>query len=131
VSGQVSAWDIRIICTDKRTHPSRELALFTIRDDPRWRQALADDPEFTPAEAAWLYENDRITQVGERRRHGGGAVVSHDAESEPDPGARTRWRFTCPECGRDVPLRDETFRRLLDGVLAAGWRVVDLSDLPC
>ena len=137
--GEINAWDIRIVCTDKKTHPSRELALIIIRDDPQWRQALADDPEFTPAEAEWIYQRDRITQM-ERRAARGGAVHARPAEVEPDGSdeletddrrAQTHWRFTCPECGRDTLLRDETFRRLLSGVQAAGWRVVDLSALPC
>lgn len=126
---------VRVVCTDKGTHPSRELALLLDRGtayDPEWQTALFADPALTADEAAWLVEHEQIDATGERTAARGGVVRCgsvEDAASED----HDKWRMKCPTCRRDVQLRDENMRRLVAGALASTDRprvVVDLSLLP-
>lgn len=43
---------------------------------------------------------------------------------------RQRWRFDCPACRVDRPFREERLAVILDQLIGAGVRELDLSHLP-
>lgn len=148
---------VRIVCTDKGTHPSRELAYVRhYGEDLEWLKVLRSEeplqdllgmdlPPLSDREAQWVHDIERVMPHGRLARRGGYVDTSRvefgftnpDVEyigvawldSEPDRRGQL-WRFQCPTCKRDTPMRDATVRRLVEGILAAGRVVVDLSRLP-
>jgi hypothetical protein len=135
--------EVRIICTDRKTHPSRELAPpLEIRDDPEWRKILHADGELTGEEAEWLYQNER-TLYWTRRSKRGGEVEATKVEigqtqpdhvdleiGDPGDGQGFLWRFKCPTCHRDLPLRTNKLNRILESHVKAGLRSLDISTKP-
>jgi hypothetical protein len=123
---------LRIICTDQGTHPSRELALIWHHgEDPELLAGLLADDQLSEAEARTVYNWDRTSYLAQRRAARGGYVHGGvvDVGDESD-GRGPLWRFRCPTCRRDVQLRDDKMRRLVEGLLAAGRVSVDISQLP-
>ncbi len=130
----------RIVCTDRGTHPSRELAPpLEIHDDPEWRTILHADEEMTGEEAEWLYQAERVgywpsSRVAKR----GGQVKTARVEfgqtkwgdvevGDPGDGQGFLWRFRCPTCRRDVPMRTKRLNAILEGYAAAGRTSADIS----
>lgn len=133
----MSGQGLRVVCTDRDTHPSRELAtILRTSDDPEFLDALLRE-DLTADEAQWVHDNGLMVYVERSARRGGSVRptrVEHgftmDADPEQINGRGVLWRFQCPTCKRDVPMREHTLRRLVDGVIAAGHVVVDISRLP-
>jgi hypothetical protein len=40
------------------------------------------------------------------------------------------YTFTCRRCGRKTRMKGATLRKALDGLHAAGWPTLDISELP-
>lgn len=122
---------VRVVCTDRDTHPSRELAVLRRRDEiPEIQESVLrqfEEAGLGKEEAAMLYEWEQADSIGRRSSRRGGyvrlATVAEFSERGP------LWRFRCPTCRRDVPMRGDRLLRLLDGLLAAGRVSVDLSYL--
>jgi hypothetical protein len=108
---------IRVICTDSGTHPSREIELLSYSADP--------DPVVDIVRRAGLIRDGKV-KFG-RQETGNGSLVSLGDVADPR-GAL--WRFVCPTCRRDWPLRDDTLIRVLQPLIAAGRTSVDFSALP-
>jgi hypothetical protein len=136
VQGQV-----RVVCTDRETHASRELSPpLELTDDPKWREILVADEQLSEREAEAVYRWERVGHWSRDSRRGGrvqharvtvGMTQAGDGEvGDPGDGRGGLWRFRCPTCRRDVPMRDDTLVRLIEGYLAAGRRAVDISCLP-
>jgi hypothetical protein len=143
-----AAGQVRVVCTDKGTHGSRELALLTLEeegDEPELLAALIDrgvDPKI----ARVVYEREmhnRLSYVSEgfrrrdKGRHPGGDQAKRtDVRAVPDEdtGKMPRWRFRCPTCRRDVQMRNETALLVVEGLLSvpghADTPSLDVSLLP-
>lgn len=131
---------VRIICTDRGTHPSRELAPpLEIHDDPEWQRILHADDQLTADEAEWLYQAERAGHWTRRAKRGGevratkveiGQTQTGSVEiGDPGDGQGFLWRFKCPTCTRDVPMRTKRLNKLLEGYATAGWTTLDISRL--
>lgn len=109
--------NIRIVCTDRGEHPSRELAVVmatpNVRDQSRWT--------YSPTEF----------RQGPRGRVACQVVDDHVGGLDAPKGVyRRRWKFSCPSCRRNPQFRDEQMTRLIEGLRSAGTTFVDLSYLP-
>jgi hypothetical protein len=90
---------IPVVCTDKGTHPTRQLG---------WLLAERDEVGRTIVFVPWipkseLRRTDRDVQRGTLR---------------PPP---------CPTCGRDVPMNQQTAMRRYDALTAASMTSLDVS----
>jgi hypothetical protein len=136
---------VRIVCTDKGTHPSRELAVLRsdpAPDDPRLLAELRQ--EHAPDQAEDIYLGEMLGDLlrhdrsGLRRRdHGvptGGLERRTDVRDHSQDFFVPRWRFRCPTCRRDVQLRHDAAIVLVEKILAAypetRLPAVDISLLP-
>lgn len=130
---------IRVICTDQQfvdgvkvsTHPSREIAVIRWNGtDHELLAVLLADPEVVPEEALALVEWEQTDALAKRSARRGGSVDLADPHERGFVDERgALWRFQCPTCRRDVPMRDSRLRRLVEGLLADGRTSVDLSHL--
>lgn len=132
---------VRVVCTDRDTHPSRELAPpMEIHDDPEWRAILHAADELSAEEAEWLYQAERAMHWTHRAKRGGdvkaakvhiGQTQRGDVEiGDPGDGQGFLWRFRCPTCRRDLPLRTNRLNRILMGHMKAGLPSFDISMRP-
>lgn len=145
--------EVRVVCTDKGTHPSRELGMFHLYDDPGEREWMIEAVGVDRGTAQYEYE--RLTAVANRAtarqrkawsrttERGGSTVFpdrkTHDAATSKRPdfnttmrdqvGAQT-WRFRCPTCRRDVQLGRPVVLPLIERLAAAGVSRLDVSHLP-
>jgi hypothetical protein len=130
----VTAGQVRIVCTDRGTHPSRELAV--MRRLPHWpelEEVMRAAPEIGPANATMLVDWDRTGAIESRNGRRPDGVSAADVEAlAPGEDTPPRWRLRCPTCRRDVPLRHQQMTRLVAGVLDSDTpsRPVDVSYLP-
>lgn len=133
----------RIVCTDGGTHPSRELAPpMYIRDDPEWREILHADEHLTAEEAEWLYQGERVEYWTHRAKRGGDVKASKVEIGQtqfdhvlleigdPGDGQGFLWRFRCPTCRRDVPLRTAKLNPILERFADAGQPTLDITNIP-
>lgn len=124
---------VRVVCTDRGTHPSRELAVILLRGNET-REALG--PVLGVGAAERLDAFDRVQAPTVRRTRRGDVVPSAPAEVAQDnggplPGLRApTWRLRCPTCGRDVQRSGDRMRRLVERLADAGVPTVDISALP-
>ena len=123
---------LRVICTDRLTHPTRELAVIWHHgDDIELLDALLAADDLTEDEAHAVYEQDRMTYFEQRRSARGGTVAGQACTVTDDGNARgPLWTFDCPTCRRHVPLRDDRLRPLVESLLAAGRVAFDISAMP-
>lgn len=121
----VILYEIRVICTDRQQHASREVGhlAFDDREDPDLRAAFESDPDLDAAEVEWLLANERIRYRMERASHRGDRVhLSNPEQLVGDPNADELqhvgvvWRFHCKTCKRNVRLGDLKLIRVLDGL---------------
>lgn len=138
---------VRFVCTDRGSHPSRELA--EVHVDERGAEGTGElerlratmPEEEAQDEFLVLHINAMIAQEhsGMRRRHHGEfpkeGVPPRSFVSATPPGQPwKRWRFKCPTCGRDVQLRHATLAGVLQKVIEAFPDTpvprVDISHLP-
>lgn len=103
---------ITVVCTDRGQHPRCRIDSEQLQpaDDEYIEAALTDDqvPEYV-----------ELIRDGWRRR----------GWRRPDGGYT--FTFDCATCGRHVELREETWRRLVDGLQHAEVSVTDMSYWPC
>jgi hypothetical protein len=139
---------VRVVCTDRGTHPSREIAVLRLREPEENPGLLAQLRSHLTAERAEkLYAVEILDQTIRPDRSG---LRRRDHGQEPEPGEggsrgrvkemyRTeeelsRWRFRCPTCRRDLQLKHPTAARLIDRICTAYPDVplpaVDISLLP-
>lgn len=114
------AGEVRFLCTDKGTHPSRELGVIG---------RYADDDEMV------ILPTDRMGLVSHRKGHMG-TVTNRASRTTEGRGATlgdVLWLLSCPSCDLNVEWRDDRAVAIVDDILAGipGPRVtVDLSALP-
>lgn len=113
--------EVRFICTDKRTHPSREIGI---------AHRYADDDEMV------ILPTDRAGLVSERRNRAGRVTKSRTSRTT-EGRARSLgdqlWILDCASCPLHIEWRNDRAVAILDEILSAipGSRVtVDLSALP-
>ncbi len=119
---------VLVKCTDRRQHPSRELAALSFYDrgGEELRAHLDENqPHLGARTIEWIVTNDmRIGFYRERDSHRGDQVKLSQPEQIPgDPhvadATRKIWRFVCPTCPRDVPLGNKNLTTILDGLVEA------------
>ena len=76
------------------------------------------------------HEKVRLTFTGSGSEGDRPGPVQIDFTSKRPDGGKT-YRLKCDLCGRDVHLRDDTWTRMVDGIIAAGLSEIDVSHLPC
>lgn len=130
------ASQVRVVCTDKGTHASRELDVLTLTDDPELLEVLLEGAaagEYSEAEARAQYEYERIngtTTRSSKRKGANAAVVARRVSLERDALTGSLYRFVCPTCRRDVPLSQEKLAVILEHYAHAGRVSFDISLLP-
>lgn len=111
VSDQPWWVNLRIVCTDRGAHPSREIAVVHVDQDGS--MGPSNHGRYRGGVAEWT---DRVMTA----RTAGGVS----------------WRLPCPTCGRDVQLTGERMRKLAAGLVDAhkpdpgGVLILDVSHLP-
>jgi hypothetical protein len=139
---------VRVVCTDKGTHPSRELAVLRLREPEEDPQLLAELRKHnTPERAEELYAVEIIDDMLSHERYrrlrrdhgevpapGRGAPRAEVREFSKAEDWPSRWRFRCPTCRRDLQLKYFTAARLVDNIRTAYPETrspsVDISLLP-
>lgn len=110
--------DIRLICTDKGTHPSREIGVLTRHSDD-------DDDVVAPTDKlSWrsnAWRNGRASaRVKDRLSHEGKGVIFDDVT----------WRLRCPTCRREIQWRLGRAIEIVDTLVDSGVSLLDVSRLP-
>lgn len=123
----------RVICTDDGSHPSRECAELHLSyspDDLAMFETLAFEAEDleTANNFLHLYDADRLGYGKSRRNRRGDSTHAQDVIKRRDLGDAL-WRFTCPTCRRDVPIKATKLAEVLHQFGAAGLRTLDISHL--
>ena len=104
-------FEIRFRCTDKDTHPSRELD----------RVRLSPDTELSATERLGPFT------MREGKRSAGRVRLREDPILEKGVNM---YRFACPTCRRDLQVKYENLIDMMDRLHAAGVSAVDISKLP-
>lgn len=111
--------EVRVICTDRGAHGSRELAAVI-------RAAPGDQAVMGGAAPPLILIAERKGRSGV----GAPGVTTRHA-SVYRGGAEPVWRFQCPTCGRDFQRRESALTVIVDALLMrAPGAVLDLSALP-
>lgn len=108
--------EIRFVCTDRATHPSREIGVLTRHGDD-------DDGVLAPTDKVSAWSNNPSTGRAKMREplsHKGKGIIFDDVT----------WRFRCPTCRREVQWRLGRTIATLDTLIEAGVNHVDISALP-
>lgn len=134
---------VLVKCTDRRQHPSRELAAlaFYDRGGDELRATLEENSAHLDARTIeWIVANDmRIWFYQDRDSHRGDQVKLSQPEHIPGgihrgDAVKKIWRFECPTCRRDVPLGNRKLTTILDGLVEAQGDTpvisLDVSYLP-
>jgi hypothetical protein len=117
--------DIRIICTDRGQHAERYFGRVTYTP--------ADEQWHNPAELLFRWRAGVQTLDEMRRSEDVVVAIDLDGEVSPsrgiDDGSDSRKVFVvhCEECGRRVPLREDTFARRVEAMKQLGASHVDIS----
>lgn len=129
---------VRVVCTGRGSHPSRELADLRVGNDPELKRLLAKDLPADELEA--FYAADLTWAVGERAY--GRELLRPDPKRENvrlspvDNGdealeqSKTSWRFQCPSCRRDFQIRNERLRESLIRLAELDTHRLDISLIP-
>jgi hypothetical protein len=110
--------EFRVVCTDKGAHPSRELAIFA--PIPPYNDAGVWVGDAADTGLAWDEWDMNI-----ERNATGVVVYGRTLRSTTDAG--TLWRFKCPTCRRDLPLRDTDLGCIVLAFVGAGHQSLDIS----
>lgn len=122
---------VRIVCTDRGTHASREIALLVHHgDDRELLDALQADPVLAGEPAEQVYRHDRLSYYQTRQARRGGSVHGGAVDAEVDDLDHATWRFRCPTCPRNVPAQADRLLRLVERLLDERVSTVDLTHLP-
>lgn len=109
---------VRIICTDRGQHPSRQLDVFNPATAMMYRDL---PPDLVPPMMRTPMGADAPNRRGER--HGTRVSVG-----DGTPAPKRQW--VCPTCGRDVQLKPEKLELLITGAAERGARKIDVSYIP-
>ena len=114
-----------VVCTDRGNHGQLEL------DQLRRTATGVESFRLRRGAAPWPAGSKMTlpTEGGEQHQLGN-RVAATAPDTREDYDGRAKWRFHCRVCGRDVPWKEETAIKVVDGYLADGRRVVDVSLLP-
>ncbi len=115
---------VQVVCSDRGQHGRLELGGLRLG-----RSGVVEDVRVRTAPAPWGPGGALIEPTGERHALGP-TVPARAPETRADHEGRTKFRYTCPVCSRDVPWNLETATKYFWGVRAAGRSVVDISLLP-
>jgi hypothetical protein len=111
-------FEILFRCTDKGTHPSRELD----------RVRLAPDMGKPDALSAEQWAMERLSTFILRDGKRAGAPVQHGDLPLREGGFV--WVFRCPTCRRDLQVKYVNLISVMERLHAAGVSSVDISVLP-
>jgi hypothetical protein len=104
--------NLRVRCTDRGTHPSREIAVLHVDLDPEGDIGPSNHGRYQGGTAQWT------------------------AQVVEDVDGRRRWRLPCPTCPRAPQLTEQRMRTLTRGLVEhyqpprGGVVVLDMSHLP-
>jgi len=113
---------IEIVCTDRGTHGRVAFTPLKLVGDRVEAAAIrkAAAPKLQGAEAVLPEVSDETFALP-------GYVYVVAVNVSEDFEGRRRFRFTCPICSLDKPIREDTALVLARGYLDAGRRAIDLS----
>ncbi len=122
---------VRLVCTDRGTHPSRELLLLDFVEDADRLEQLLAWPEMTEEQAHYVYMRECLVQMKPKRQKGAEAQ-----QMVPTPGTavkdRRRWARHCPTCRRDWQMTDENVWALVEDAVRSRFtplpEVADLAE---
>jgi hypothetical protein len=112
---------LTIVCTNRDRHPSVKFGDASI-------SAAIDLPAVDKRPAQHIPERVNISTEF-KRDHRGVPTEGHLVIVEAGVGD-TAFRFRCPHCGLDRPLRQSTTLRVVRDLLARGVSLLDVSALP-
>ena len=116
---------LRIICTGRGKHPSRELGVLLLPEEQPSGPVNPDDFA-DPDEAKNLVSGPGTGLSLHFRRNRRGERVQQDA-IRFNVIRDAPLRFMCSSCGRDVPMTRENARALLVSATEAGLKSFDVS----
>lgn len=116
--------EFTVYCEGRGTHGRLELFRVWVQDG-----ALVSTGGHRRTSPSMLFqESHEPSEVKANRDRAGLWAIAYPAAKEDYEGD-SRWRLTCKVCGRDKPLTDDNFRRMVETLWAAGGRGVDGSSL--
>jgi hypothetical protein len=113
---------LKLICTDRGTHGSAEVATVRVEDDGSF-----DVVPTRLGPAPWADVPGAQIVVGDERHLAPRKVLRKSESRRSDFEGRRRWRFSCPRCSRDVPFNEDTMRKIVEVKMAAAETVTDVS----
>lgn len=115
---------VAVVCTDRGQHGRHELG--------RLRRTEAGVEQMTTRSGAapWARGARVVLEGEEESSNLPSRIIQNAPDVTADYEGASRFRFHCPSCRRDVPWNLHTATTLVDGYLAAGRRVIDVSMLP-
>lgn len=124
-------YEIRFRCTDRDSHPSRELLIIGrfVDGGKEHRSYLARIATGRKPPYEWGKHPLYVPSHREGKRPGddGWAVWNGNNAADGGPGL---WRLVCPTCNRDTQWRSENLVQIMDTLHAAGVSTVNISKLP-
>ncbi len=109
---------VRFICTDKGTHPSREIGVLVRYSDDD-ETVIAPTDKLAARSNTW--RNGRASaRVKAPLSHEGKGIIFDDVT----------WRFRCPTCRREIQWRLGRAIEAVDALIASGASLLDISRLP-
>jgi hypothetical protein len=106
-----------VTCTNRGSHPRRELAVFLETPAPSGRRTVNTVASVSFDATRELPLGDAVDDFG-------------NIDDIEDRDYRRRFRLNCPSCPRDEQWRIETAERVVLTLLKAGITSIDLSDMP-
>lgn len=125
--------EVRVTCTDRGGHPSREITRLHYENDPETYAMFAELADGAEDEEQrqnfWnLYEADKLGYAHTRSNRRGDSTKTPDIIPRRDLGTAL-WRFPCRTCRRDVPISEKKLGPIVRAFALSGLVEIQLEDM--